>query len=223
MTASGITEAKGYGNIFFQTSIHNASIEIKLNNVLYVPNVRRNLLSVSKIEENGTRVTFRNMVARVFNPENRIIVEATNVNGLNIVKGKTLNSSKTAFNSERDHFQNNSLKTWHQRLCHIDSNTIEKMARREELVIGSEISSRDKVLCDDCCITKSTKVSHKNLGNIRSKRTLELIHTDICGPMPYSPLAPMEYFICENQLLKHLQQASSGMEFTAVIKACSAS
>ncbi|UYV63097.1 hypothetical protein LAZ67_2003127 [Cordylochernes scorpioides] len=78
ITASGTTEAKGYGHIFLQTSIHNESIEIKLNNVLYVPNVRRNLLSVSKIEENGNRVTFRNMVARVFNPENRIIAEATN-------------------------------------------------------------------------------------------------------------------------------------------------
>ncbi|UYV72637.1 hypothetical protein LAZ67_10000129, partial [Cordylochernes scorpioides] len=131
MTASGTTEAKGYGHIFIQTSIHNESIEIKLNNVLYVPNVRRNLLSVSKIEENGNRVTFRNMVARVFNPENRIIEEATNANGLYIVKGKTLNSSKTAFNSERYHFQNNSLRTWHQRLCHIDSNAIEKMAREE--------------------------------------------------------------------------------------------
>ncbi|UYV61341.1 hypothetical protein LAZ67_1004473 [Cordylochernes scorpioides] len=194
MTASGTTEAKGYGHIFLQTSIHNESIEIKLNNVLYVPNVRRNLLSVSKIEENGNRVTFRNMVARVFNPENRIIAEATNVNGLYIVKGKTLNSSKTAFNSERDHFQNNSLRTWHQRLCHIDSNAIEKMAR-EELVIGLEISSRDKGLCDDCCIAKFTKASHKNLGNIRTKQTLELIHTDICGPMPVKSTGGNRYFL----------------------------
>ncbi|UYV63732.1 hypothetical protein LAZ67_2005453 [Cordylochernes scorpioides] len=90
MTASGTTEAKGYGHIFLQTYFHNESIEIKLNNVLYVPNVRRNLLSVSKIEENGNRVTFRNMVARVFNPENRIIAEATNVNGLYTVKGSSL-------------------------------------------------------------------------------------------------------------------------------------
>ncbi|UYV84129.1 hypothetical protein LAZ67_X001289 [Cordylochernes scorpioides] len=194
MTASGTTEAKGYGHIFLQTSIHNECIEIKLNNVLYVPNVRRNLLSVSKIEENGNRVTFRNMVARVFNAENRIIAEATNVNGLYIVKGKTLNSSKTAFNSERDHFQNNSLRTWHQRLCHIDSNAIEKMAR-EELVIGLEISSRDKGLCDDCCIAKSTKASHKNLGNIRSKQTLELIHTDICCPMPVKSTGGNRYLL----------------------------
>ncbi|UYV61328.1 hypothetical protein LAZ67_1004381 [Cordylochernes scorpioides] len=149
---------------------------------------------LSKIEENGNRVTFRNMVARVFNPENRIIAEATNVNGLYIVKGKILNSSKTAFNSERDHFQNNSLRTWHQRLCHIDSNAIEKMAR-EELVIGLEISSRDKGLCDDCCIAKSTKASHKNLGNIRSKQTLELIHTDICGPMPVKSTGGNRYFL----------------------------
>ncbi|UYV72721.1 hypothetical protein LAZ67_10000404 [Cordylochernes scorpioides] len=34
MTASGTTEAKGYGHIFLQTSIHNECIEIKLNNVL---------------------------------------------------------------------------------------------------------------------------------------------------------------------------------------------
>ncbi|UYV66862.1 PDC2 [Cordylochernes scorpioides] len=96
MTASGTTEAKGYGHIFLQTSIHNESIEIKLNNVLYVPNVRRNLLSVSKIEENGNRVTFRNMVARVFNPENRIIAEVTNANAMklaingNILKEKAI-------------------------------------------------------------------------------------------------------------------------------------
>ncbi|UYV64973.1 hypothetical protein LAZ67_3002613 [Cordylochernes scorpioides] len=64
MTAGGTTEAKGYGRIFLQT----------------------NLLLVSKIEENGNRVTFRNMVARIFHPENRIISEATNVNGLYIVE-----------------------------------------------------------------------------------------------------------------------------------------
>ncbi|UYV82500.1 hypothetical protein LAZ67_21002551 [Cordylochernes scorpioides] len=39
----------------------------------------------------------------------------------------------------------------------------------------------------------------------------------------YSSLAPMQDFIRENQLSKHLYQSSSGMEFTALIKACSAS
>ncbi|UYV70290.1 K02A2.6-like, partial [Cordylochernes scorpioides] len=112
MTASGTTEAKGYGHIFLQTSIHNESIEIKLNNVLYVPNVRRNLLSVSKIEENGNRVTFRNMVARVFDPGNRIIAEATNVNGLYIVKGKTLNSNVTVPQSFQEAVQSPEAVYW---------------------------------------------------------------------------------------------------------------
>ncbi|UYV69142.1 hypothetical protein LAZ67_6002575 [Cordylochernes scorpioides] len=53
MTASGTNKAKGCGHMFLKTSIHNANVEIKLNNVLYVPHVRRNLLSVSKIEANG--------------------------------------------------------------------------------------------------------------------------------------------------------------------------
>ncbi|UYV78302.1 K02A2.6-like, partial [Cordylochernes scorpioides] len=183
MTASGTTEAKGYGHIFLQTSIHNECLEIKLNNVLYVPNVRRNLLSVSKIEENSNRVTFRNMVARVFNPENRIIAEATNVNGLYIVKGKTLNSSKTAFNSEGDHFQNISLRTWHQSLCHIDSNAIEKMAR-EELVIGLEISSRDKGLCD--VVVSLNPLKHKVPDGLWLERNPSVRHLKAFGCLAYS-------------------------------------
>ncbi|UYV69842.1 hypothetical protein LAZ67_7000944 [Cordylochernes scorpioides] len=51
------------------------------------------MTAICKIEENGNRLTFRNMVARVFNLENRIIAEATNVNGLYIVKEPETNDN----------------------------------------------------------------------------------------------------------------------------------
>ncbi|UYV81944.1 hypothetical protein LAZ67_21000209 [Cordylochernes scorpioides] len=193
LTASGTTRAEGCGDIKFKAYVGKHHVDLKLCNVLYVPNVRRNLLSVSSMENNGKIVNFANRRAQVFDSENRIVAIAHDENGLYVMKGRVILPNAELFNSQKSS-QKQTLELWHQRFCHVNNDAIERMAKGE-LVKGLEISSMDRSLCDDCCVAKSTKEPHKPIRNIRSKRPLELVHTDICGPMPVRSIGGNAYFL----------------------------
>ncbi|UYV80953.1 K02A2.6-like, partial [Cordylochernes scorpioides] len=193
LTASGTTRAEGRGDIKFKAYVGKHHVDLKLCNVLYVPNVRRNLLSVSSMENKGKIVNFANRRAQVFDSENRIVAIAHNENGLYVMKGRVILPNAELFNSQKSS-QKQTLELWHQRFCHVNNDAIERMAKGE-LVKGLEISSMDRSLCDDCCVAKSTKEPHKPIRNIISKRPLELVHTDICGPMPVRSIGGSAYFL----------------------------
>ncbi|UYV78997.1 hypothetical protein LAZ67_17000580, partial [Cordylochernes scorpioides] len=193
LTASGTTRAEGCGDIKFKAYVGKHHVDLKLCNVLYVPNVRRNLLSVSSMGNKGKIVNFENRRAQVFDSENRIVAIAHDENGLYVMKGRVILPNAELFNSQKSS-QKQTLELWHQRFCHVNNDAIERMAKGE-LVKGLEISSMDRSLCDDCCVAKSTKEPHKPIRNIRSKRPLELVHTDICGPMPVRSIGGSAYFL----------------------------
>ncbi|GFW81384.1 retrovirus-related Pol polyprotein from transposon TNT 1-94 [Trichonephila clavipes] len=45
------------------------------------------------------------------------------------------------------------------------------------------------------CLAKSKRVSFKKTGVVRSKRPLELLHMDLCGPMPTESQGGNKYFL----------------------------
>ncbi|UYV63669.1 hypothetical protein LAZ67_2005275 [Cordylochernes scorpioides] len=147
----------------------------------------------SSMENRGKIVNFANRRAQVFDSENRIVAIAHNENGLYVMKGRVILPNAELFNSQKSS-QKQTLELWHQRFCHVNNDAIERMAKGK-LVNGLEISSMDRTLCDDCCVAKSTKEPHKPIRNIRSKRPLELVHTDICGPMPVRSIGGSAYFL----------------------------
>ncbi|UYV81752.1 hypothetical protein LAZ67_20002198 [Cordylochernes scorpioides] len=84
-TASGNLQIEGVGNIRMKMYLDTGTQDVTLNDVLFVPQARRNLLSVSQTEDKGKHIKICNHKARVFN-ENRVICVARNLNGLYIVR-----------------------------------------------------------------------------------------------------------------------------------------
>lgn len=62
MTANGCITAKGIGDIEIRAFTRGKTKEITIKDVLYIPEIKRNLLSVSKIEEKERRVEFANFI-----------------------------------------------------------------------------------------------------------------------------------------------------------------
>ena len=54
----------------------------------------------------------------------------------------------------------------------------------------------DLTFCEGCTLAKSTQKRPKPLGEVRAKRCLEMIHTDVCGPMQTESLNWKRYFVC---------------------------
>ncbi|UYV80412.1 hypothetical protein LAZ67_19000134, partial [Cordylochernes scorpioides] len=160
LRASGTTRAEGCGDIKFKAYVGKHHVDLKLCNVLYVPDVRQNLLSVSRMKNKGKIVNFANRRAQVFDSENRIVAIAHDENGLYVMKGRVILPNAELFNSQKSS-QKQTLELWHQRFCHVNNDAIERMAKGE-LVKGpssSEFASpctvipkkNDFRLCIDYC------------------------------------------------------------------------
>lgn len=59
------------------------------------------------------------------------------------------------------------------------------------------VRSLDNININDmhCSVSKSTKAPCKKLGSRQTKNVLELIHFDLCGPMPIKSIGGAKYFL----------------------------
>ena len=65
----------------------------------------------------------------------------------------------------------------------------------QKMVTGMhEFSSEHDGVCKGCALGKNAKKSFSNSGN-RSKRILDLIHSDICGPMTAPSMSGCLYHV----------------------------
>ncbi|UYV82640.1 hypothetical protein LAZ67_22000315 [Cordylochernes scorpioides] len=81
----GNLQVEGVGNIHMKMYLDTGTQDVTLNDVIFVPQARRNLLSVSQAEDKGKHIKICNHKASVFN-DNRVICVARNLNGLYIVR-----------------------------------------------------------------------------------------------------------------------------------------
>jgi len=189
-------KAVGIGDINIKTHVSNNVFEITLHNVYHVPNIRRNLMSVSQIESKQKRFIIDNHKLKIINKRTKMIVgEATCKNGLYIVKA-TIN--KNRLNRMEAHIiKNNKLndsEKWHQRFCHVGITNIQELSNKE-LVRGLENLEIKNIHCNGCNVAKSVKAPCKNLGTRNTKNVLELVHSDLCGPLPVKSMGGSRYFL----------------------------
>lgn len=123
------------------------------------------------------------------------IIEARRLNNLYIVQANVINPKNqdiielhTANVTERN--------LWHRRFCHININSksIEEL-RQKGFVRGLDYHKVNSDLCHGCCIGKSTKVPCKRINRRQSRGVLELIHSDLCGPMPVKSIGGSRYIM----------------------------
>ncbi|KAG3044231.1 hypothetical protein PI125_g27222 [Phytophthora idaei] len=50
-------------------------------------------------------------------------------------------------------------------------------------------------LCDGCALDKQTRVSHMPKSPKHARKLLEVIHSDVCGPMQTSTFSGKRYFV----------------------------
>ena len=155
-----------------------------LKDVLYAPAVRRNLISVSKVLRDGYDVSFSDNGC-VISYNKHFVSAGTLIDGLfiinispelqQIVELNNINlSSKIKRSSDF-----NKTYLWHLRLCHINLDRISRLVRDGPL--GS-LKVEALPTCESYLEGKMTKRPFPSKEN-RVNDKLELIHSDLCGPM----------------------------------------
>ncbi|KAE8735550.1 Beta-galactosidase 8 isoform 1 [Hibiscus syriacus] len=82
---------------------------------------------------------------------------------------------------------------WHLRFGHLNFGGLELLSKKE-MVKLPHINQPDQ-LCEGCLVGKQFRKSFPKESETRAKKPLELIHTDVCGPIKPSSLGNNNYFL----------------------------
>ena len=185
--------AVAVGNVFLNFSNDRSLI---LRDCLYVPSIRRNLVSVSKLFKDGYSVYFSNSVVIKLNKH--FVCSGSLVDDLYIINPmfptvqlNELNNTNNLPCKRKEPSKLNQTYLWHLRLGHINLNRISRLVRDGPL--GS-LQVEELPVCESCLEGKMTKRPFSAKG-YRAKEPLELVHSDVCGPMNIQARGGFEYFI----------------------------
>lgn len=184
--------------------------EVTLKNALYIPSYPHNIFSVKTATEKGATV--------VFGP-NRSEMTAMNGVKFNIVQHGKLyffesdDSDVSYVNKVCD------LETWHKILGHCNVSDILKL---EKIADGISINkgSTEKFNCEECAMGKLSQTISREPRE-RCTKILEMIHTDLAGPIKPIAREGFQYAISFTDdysgivfiyFLKHKNQATKAFE-----------
>jgi hypothetical protein len=153
---------------------------VHLSNVLYVPGLEKNLVSISCLEDKGNRIAF--MDGKVLSWHKNSSIEDARVIGSregNLYRLLEQNEEALV------HDEVNPNELWHRRYAHINYQALPFLRKMVEGI--PELKSTHEGICKGCALGKNIKKPFPSSNN-RSKEILDLIHSDVCSPMPVKSL-----------------------------------
>lgn len=147
-----------------------------ISEVLYIPALNSGLISVRKLAQKGFEVKFSATECQIKSGSGSVV--ATGVTSGNLYLLKTAEHAKLG--KVMQHLKN-CQHTWHRRMGHRDPAVLE---RAKELSEGVDVQDCGIIqVCEPCLQGKLPRNSFPKASSHRSSCVLDLIHTDVCGPM----------------------------------------
>ena len=159
-----------------------------LSKVLYVPEIKKNLFSVVSCVAAGNNLRFTEKGVQIFNNKNKLVGLGHLRDGLWHLKSvgglHYANMANSAANAS----------IWHRRLGHLSAQNLQ-LLKSKSLVKGlEEVDLSGLEECEGCSMGKQTRLPAHN-SQRRASKKLELVHSDICGPINPKSIGGAKYFI----------------------------
>lgn len=153
----------GKGNISMTVTDGTENRKVTLEDTLFAPDVRMNLMSVSKITDRNHEVVFRKDKAIIQDRRGKIKMIADRIGDLYYIR-ETKNTASTISETHTQEFN-----LWHQRLGHVNKRCLLEMAKKG-IVKGIDSKSGDvNIPCEICIKGKQTKLPFQET-HCRSKK-----------------------------------------------------
>ncbi|CAA7049764.1 unnamed protein product [Microthlaspi erraticum] len=86
------------------------------------------------------------------------------------------------------------MEIWHKRLGHVRNGRLQQM-QDKYLVKGLPKFQVTKEVCEACNLGKQSRKSFPKKSQTKTQAKLEIVHTDLCGPMQHKYLEGSRYFL----------------------------
>lgn len=171
--------------------IYDGSVKttLTLSNVLYVPKIKRKLLSLHAMAGKVSEIRFNN--------QSFMVVDGEKVYYIGHKEGRLykLNAQPTYEANFGYAEKGDSVKLWHYRLGHLGYDNMKKL-QDKSMVDGLQFDTKKTVdrSCEGCAKGRQHRQSFPE-GGEHKYEVLELIHSDVCGPMHVDSVGGSRYFV----------------------------
>ena len=171
----------GIGDVMVQFSDGS---QFTIQNVRHVLELTRSLMSVGQLDNIGFKVIFASQSFRITK------------GNMVIAKGNKVGSLYPLVVHQKEHLLTVTKQPmtciWHGRLGHMSRTGMETLSHFGYLPM---LSFSNFSVCEHCQYGKQTRSVHQNINSDSSTQPLDLVHTDVCGPMPTRSLGGALYFV----------------------------
>jgi hypothetical protein len=175
---------EGFGQASIKLKTGN---NVHLSNVLYVPGLEKNLVSISCLEDKGNIIAFVDGKMLSWHKD-------SNIEDARVIGTREGNLYRLLEQNEEAlvHDEVNPNELWHRRYAHINYQALPFLKKMVEEI--PELQSTHEGIYKGCALGKNIKKPFPSNNN-RSKEILDLIHSDVCGPMPVKSLGGSLYYV----------------------------
>ncbi|KAH9649108.1 Integrase catalytic domain-containing protein [Citrus sinensis] len=183
MGNNAVCKIVGIGNVNLR--LHDGTIR-ELREVRYVPELKRNLISLGMLDQMGLNIKLESGELRISNGDG-VVMKGYKRNGVYVLNGEAITGlSGVSISSSCD----NTL-LWHLRLGHMSLRSLREL-QKQEVLGSSQISELD--FYEDFVLGKATRNTFGKLVH-STKGILEYIHSDLWGPAQTVSLGGNTYFL----------------------------
>lgn len=179
-----VISVKAIGNVKIPVVIDKGADEVVAKGVLYTPGSAANLLSVSKIVNKGLSVMFTPGDCYISDDEGIRLATMSEENGiyrLDTPREKVYFTAGTP-----------NAELWHKRLGHLNYRSVIALSKNPTTKI--KIESTETPMCVPCIKGKQQRQPFPH-SKTRSKEILQMVHSDVCGPMENTSIGGLKYFL----------------------------
>ncbi|KAL0403780.1 UNVERIFIED_CONTAM: Retrovirus-related Pol polyprotein from transposon TNT 1-94 [Sesamum radiatum] len=181
-----IVKVEGKGSVAINTRKGTRII----NDVMYIPNLRTNLFSVGQMMEKGYTLQFGGDSCTIYdNKDKTLIIAKVRMKEHRCFPIQLQYLGGTAMKAQEDQSW-----LWHRRLGHFNFQGLKILHQKKMMTDLPQIQAVEGA-CEACLQGKQHKRPFPSGTSWRAKAVLELIHTDVCGPMRTPSHEQNRYFI----------------------------
>jgi len=148
-----------------------------VTDVFYVPELKNNLLSMGQLLEKGLSIEMKQNRCEVFQGETLIFETVMTTNRMFAISVKSGISQK-CFEARSESL----AQVWHSRYGHLSYSGLKTLLDLD-MVKGLPNFKSPTQLCEHCLKGKHQRDSFPRQSRWRASQLLQLIHSDICGPI----------------------------------------
>lgn len=186
-----------------------------ISDVYFAPGLKHNLMSIGQLIQKGYRVYFKNKECTILDkfPSNQLIAKVQMTSNRMFPLRIKLDL-KVEFSQEHNtmnpRVHERKVATipqvvyqakikdenwlWHLRFGHLNFGNL-NLLHKQKMVMGLPLIEKPDRICEGCILGKQHRESFPAGKSIRANKPLEIIHSDLCGPMQTPSIGGSYYFL----------------------------